>query len=56
MKKIKLLCMITEAAEVQNMHKNFGRLLGYCDGYQAYKKLGNVVLVQSLAHSRRKIC
>ncbi len=26
----------------------------HCDGYQAYKKLENVVLVQCLAHSRRK--
>lgn len=26
----------------------------HCDGYQAYKKLENVILVQCLAHSRRK--
>jgi len=26
----------------------------HCDGYQAYKKLANVTLVQCLAHSRRK--
>lgn len=26
----------------------------HCDGYQAYKKLENVTLVQCLAHSRRK--
>jgi len=26
----------------------------HCDGYQAYKKLENVILVQCLAHARRK--
>lgn len=41
------------AVHAQNFLKGFSGYL-HCDGYQAYKKLANVILVQCLAHSRRK--
>lgn len=41
------------AVHAQNFLKGFSGYL-HCDGYQAYKKLANVTLVQCLAHSRRK--
>lgn len=41
------------AQHAQNFLKGFSGYL-HCDGFQAYKKLANVTLVQCLAHSRRK--
>ena len=41
------------AKYAQDFLKGFSGYL-HCDGYQAYKKLENVTLVQCLAHSRRK--
>lgn len=41
------------AKYAQNFLEGFSGYL-HCDGYQAYKKLANVTLVQCLAHSRRK--
>lgn len=41
------------AIHAQDFLNGFSGYL-HCDGYQAYKKLDNVILVQCLAHSRRK--